>query len=72
MLCVARLLKGFGPKYMKIHEPALVGYLLSALSDDSEEIVKEAVRQLEECGEAIKEMEGERMDVEEQGEEEGQ
>jgi hypothetical protein len=32
-MCVSRLLKGFGPKYMKMYEPALVGYLLSALSD---------------------------------------
>lgn len=31
--CVGRLLKGLGPKYMKMYEAQLVGYLLSALSD---------------------------------------
>ena len=43
---------------MKMYEPALVGYLLSALSDESEENMRQAIKQLEECGEAIKEMEG--------------
>ena len=41
---MGRLLKGLGPKYMKIYEPSLVGYLLAALSDESVDNINQAIK----------------------------
>lgn len=47
------------PKFLKQYEAVLVSCLLAGLSDEQEEIVKLCIKLLEECGQCIKEMEGE-------------
>jgi hypothetical protein len=48
---------------MRMYEAVLVGFLLGGLSDEVEGVVQEAVTKLQECGQAIRNMEGELMDV---------
>jgi hypothetical protein len=57
--CAGYLLKYMAPKFLKQYEATLVSCLLAGLSDEQEEIVKLCMRLLEECGESIREMEGE-------------
>lgn len=59
--CAAHLLKYSAPKYLKQNEPTLLSFLLGGLNDETQENVQRALALLEECGQSIRELEGEQM-----------
>jgi hypothetical protein len=59
--CAAHLLKYSAPKYLKLNEPTLLSFLLGGLNDDSPDNIQRALALLEECGQSIRELEGEQM-----------
>lgn len=48
--------KGFNYSTLKDHEPKLVQYLLTGLDDDNQDIRKDTIVRLSECGSSIQEL----------------